>query len=374
MVQTIIDESLKFRPAKVYIEEEALDYPLTSRILENLRGIPQEVVVSAQGSVKDLYRTRDPISEGKEIMLLQVQRGSFLKHCPGTKNYICCLYQILDLATNCNLDCSYCILQAYLNNPFLVQYVNLDDLFAELEETIKGNRGLVYRIGTGELTDSLSLDHITELSKDLVLYFSQFTNACLELKTKSVEVGNLLDLRHKGRTVISWSLNPDSVISSEELGAPSLDERLEAARLCQEAGYRLGFHFDPLIAYPGWEDEYREVVDLLFRAINPLRIAWISLGALRFPPQMEGILRERFPGSDLAKGELFRGMDGKLRYFRPIRTEIFKRVYGWIKERAPGVFVYLCMESPRVWRDSLGWAPRDNYQLRDLLAQRCLER
>ncbi len=364
---------MKFQPAVVYIEEEALGYPLTSRILDKLEGVPQEVISNSQDLLEDFCRRKDPIAEGKRVMLLQLQRGSFLKPCPGTKNYICCLYQILDLATNCNLDCSYCILQAYLNNPFLVQYVNLDDLFRELEGTIKGDKSSVYRIGTGELTDSLSLDHITELSRDLVTYFSGFSNACLELKTKSVEVQNLFGLDHKGRTVVSWSLNPDSIISSEELGAPSLKERLEAAKLCQEAGYRLGFHFDPLIAYPGWEEEYKRVVEALFQAVNPQGIAWISLGALRFPPQMEGMLRERFPQSDLVRGELFRGMDGKLRYFRPIRTELFRKVYGWIRERAQKVFCYLCMESPQVWKDSLGWVPRDNNELKGLLAQRCTE-
>jgi len=363
---------LKFQPSKVYIDEEALGYPLTSRILKKIKGIPQEVISNSQRLVKGFYQRRDPIGEGKRILHLQVQRGRFLQPCPGTRNYICCLYQILDLATNCNMDCSYCILQAYLNNPFLVQYVNIDDLFSELDKEVKGKGDVVYRIGTGELTDSLSLDPITGLSRDLVSYFSGLTNACLELKTKSVEVENLLGLAHRGRTIVAWSLNPDPIISSEERGAPSLGERLEAAKLCQEAGYRLGFHFDPLIAYPGWEEGYQEVVEALFRVIDPKEVAWISLGALRFPPQMEGILRERFPQSDLVGGELFRGLDGKLRYFRPIRTELFKKVSGWIKELAPEVFVYLCMESPRVWRDSLGWVPRDDDELRGLLAQRCV--
>jgi len=364
---------LKFQPVKVYIEEEALGYPLTSRILGKLKGIPQEVISSSQELGRSFYQRKDPIGEGKRVLLLQLQKGNFLKPCPGTKNYICCLYQILDLATNCNLDCSYCILQVYLNIPFFVQYVNIDDLFSELDREINGNKEVIYRIGTGELTDSLSLDHITGLSKDLVPYFSGFSNACLELKTKSIEVENLLELKHKGRTIVSWSLGPNSIISSEELSAPSLEERLEAAKLCQKVGYRLGFHFDPLIVYPGWEEEYKSVVDSLFQAIDPKMIAWISLGALRFPPQMEGILRGRFPQSNLVRGELFRGLDGKLRYFRPIRIELFQKVYGWIKERAPEVFVYLCMESRRVWSDTLGWAPQDNYELRDLLAQRCVE-
>ncbi len=44
----------------------------------------------------------------------------------------------------------------------------------------------------------------------------------------------------------------------DEHGTASLSERLLAARRCQDAGYRLGFHFDPIVEYPNWEDDYED--------------------------------------------------------------------------------------------------------------------
>jgi spore photoproduct lyase len=42
-------------------------------------------------------------------------------------------------------------------------------------------------------------------------------------------------------------MNPQQVIDLDEHGTASLSERLLAARRCQNAGYRLGFHFDPIV-------------------------------------------------------------------------------------------------------------------------------
>jgi spore photoproduct lyase len=51
----------------------------------------------------------------------------------------------------------------------------------------------------------------------------------LELKTKSVNIGGLLDLDHRRKTILAWSLNTERVIRDEERGTASLDARLRAA-------------------------------------------------------------------------------------------------------------------------------------------------
>jgi spore photoproduct lyase len=86
----------------------------------------------------------------------------------------------------------------------------------------------------------------------------------LELKTKSDCVEDLLGLNPKGRVVVSWSMNPQKVIDADEHLTVSLEQRLAAAKSCQEAGYRLAFHFDPMIEYRGWEEDYRAMVERLF--------------------------------------------------------------------------------------------------------------
>ena len=115
------------------------------------------------------------------------------------------------------------------------------------------------RIGTGEFTDSLMLDHVTGYSKKLVEYFSS-KNLVLELKTKSTNIQNLYNLKHNQRTVIAWSLNPKNIINKEESASASLKERLESARICQQHGYPVAFHFDPIIYTANWEKQYKIMI------------------------------------------------------------------------------------------------------------------
>ncbi|HDD45233.1 MAG TPA: DNA photolyase [Candidatus Desulfofervidus auxilii] len=336
----------KFFPKKILIDKTVLDLPYTQEILKRISHIPQEVV--APETVKgEVYN--------KEILYLTRNKGRFFRPCPCTNKtfYISCEYYILEVGTNCAFDCTYCILQSYLNQPFIQVYVNLEDLFKELDDIkIK-----FYRVGTGELTDSLFLDHITQLSRYLVPYFARRDNLILELKTKSIIIDNLADLDHNGHTVISWSLNAPEIVLKEEKDTPTLEERLKAAHRCQEWGYWIGFHFDPIIYYPGWKEGYKEAVDLIFKYIQPEKIAWISLGTFRFMPSLKNIIRHRFPESKIIYGEFISGLDGKQRYFKPIRILLYKTILKWIREYAPQVNVYLCMERPEIWKEVFGYVP-----------------
>jgi spore photoproduct lyase len=346
-----------FTPEHIFVERSVRDLDLTRRLIERWPTVSRTMVDSAREAAGKFSAEDDPVAAGKRRLLIARRRGPFIKRCPGTSGYICCGYRIINAAAGCDLDCSYCILQGYLTNPLVTVYANIDDLLAQLDTFLSSAEDEFYRLGTGELTDSLSLDPVFEHARLLVPFFAGRTNAILELKTKTTRIADLLRLDHGGRTVVSWSLNAEAVAEREERGAPPVSERLRAARRCQKAGYRIGFHFDPVIDYPGWEEGYRRTVDAIFKHVEPRSIAWISLGALRYPPALEEIIRRRHPGSDIVLGEMFPGKDGKPRYFRPLRTSLFRTIHDRIREHDPDVFVYLCMESDRVWRQALGWSP-----------------
>ena len=157
--------------------------------------------------------------------------------------------------------------------------------------------------------------------------------------------------------VFAWSLNPEEVIRAEEKYAAPLAARLQAAAAAAAAGFRVAFHFDPLIYFPGWEEAYRRTVAALGEAVPSGAIAWISLGGLRFMPAMRPLIHRRFPGSRVASQEMVRAPDGKLRYFKSLRVEMYGRLREWLGKAAPGAQLYLCMESPRIWQEVFGLTP-----------------
>ncbi len=349
---------------KVLVEEGAHAHEKTKQILQQLKRIPIKVVS------KDAEQRRESLNMDKKTLRLLPFRGSFLKPCPGTKGYICCGYRILHIGTNCPLDCSYCILQAYFNQPSLRVYVNFEDALNGIAGILDSQLAKIFRVGTGEFMDSLALDPITGWSHTLTRFFHDKQNAVLEFKTKTDQIQGLLSSPHRNRIIVSWSLNSDKIAAREEHGAPSIKKRLLSAKRCQEEGYILGFHFDPLIFYANWRDDYTKTIELMDRYINPKGIIWISLGCFRYMPLLKTIIKRRHAETRVLDGEFIKGLDGKKRYFKSIRMEMYaflrELMEIWYKD--PGL--YLCMESDEVWQKSFGWSPRNTNGLTHYLDQR----
>lgn len=341
---------------KLFIEKQVVELPETKAIQSRL-DVPSEIVKHAREVYEYVLQSNDAVQKGKEVLYLTRNNGAFLKNCPGTRCYTCCDYKILHIGTFCNMDCAYCILQSYFHPPVLQYFVNHDELLSELTDVFAQKR--IARIGTGEFTDSLIWEPWTDFSTRLVSAFSEQDHCILELKTKTVSVERLEALRHHQKTIAAWSLNTNRIIRKEERHTASLSARLKAAARCASWGYPLAFHFDPLIIYEGCEEDYEMCVQRLFSHIDPRDIAWISLGTLRFMPALKEIIRQRFAGSRIIYGEFITGLDGKMRYFKPLRIDLYRKMVGWIKNLAPQVFVYLCMEDDEVWEASFGYRPAD---------------
>jgi spore photoproduct lyase len=287
--------------------------------------------------------------------------GSVVRKCPGTKRHICCGYQTIDLVEGCVLSCSYCILKAYLKDDVIRISRNSDAIIAELDEIIDGCSDHILRFGTGELSDSLAIDRRYGLNRFLVEYFGRKKKAILELKSKWADFRHLEPFLNPF-TVISFSVSPQRFIDAEETRTSPLRKRLKAARLAQDRGCFVGLHFDPVVIYDGFEKDYRYLIADIGRILDPAKIIWISLGTLRFPPALYGLLLER-RRKYLLTGEFIRGEDGKYRYIKTERIRIYRMLYRLLKSIDSDLFVYLCMERADVWREALGIEMKDNESL-----------
>jgi spore photoproduct lyase len=240
----------------------------------------------------------------------------------------------------------------------------LDELSARLDAMAAGTHAPPagaaapsHRIRTGEFPDSLLLGDRLGLSAALVELFSDRPPFTLELKTKTDKVEPLLSLGHRGRTVISFSVNAPEVCAREESLAAPLLSRLEAAAKAAAKGYRVGLHLDPLIYFPGWEKGYQALASLVSERLDPKSIAWVSMGCLRYPPALKEVMLRTRP-SALFDAEFVRGGDGKMRYPRPLRRLMYRTVKSLLAPAlGPETIVYLCMESGRIWREVMGRDP-----------------
>ncbi|MEW6669633.1 MAG: spore photoproduct lyase family protein [Thermodesulfobacteriota bacterium] len=352
---------------KVVVEQGCRRHPWALQILSRLPVTPLEEAPSPNPA-----ETHGSLDPDKETLRLVSFQGDFFKPCPGTKAYLCCGYRILHAGTNCPLDCSYCILQGYLNQPSLRVFVNLVEELPKLGSLLDAEPHKIFRVGTGEFMDSLALNPYVKWTDLLLPFFAQRRNAVLELKTKTDQIDAILSSNVRKGIVVSWSLNSPSVAAGEEHRAPSIQRRLQAARTCQEEGFAVGFHFDPLIQYPGWKEGYLRTIDLLDRYVIPKGVIWISLGCMRYLPALKPIIRKRHPRSMVLDGEFILGLDGKMRYFKPVRMEMYSFLARHLGQWGQPPGLYLCMESKDVWQEGLGWSPPDSSGLADFLDGRVL--
>jgi len=181
--------------------------------------------------------------------------------------------------------------------------------------------------------------------------------------TKSNNVDNILDLSHRRRTVISWSINNDQVSRKFEVGAPPFERRLDAAYRTQKAGYSVRVRLDPIVPIEGWQEAYAHTIKEIFSRISPERV---TLGTLRFEegffkmrnsffttgPELPSYLERMepmFPPKIFGEGR--RPKSGKYSFQEEERVKIFRFAIEEIRKYSD-CRIALCKESQAVWKQT----------------------
>lgn len=350
----------------VYIEEQFKNHKNTLKILSHLSVEKIFYINDVKQITKELS-----LENAKESLFLGGIRGEILQRCPGSHGHICCNYYVINLYIGCPLGCQYCILQSYLNQPFIMISVDLENIFANVERILANNKNKIFRIGTGELSDSLVFDLITDYSIDFVNFFSNKENAIFEFKTKTNFIDNLLNIKGDRNIVVGFSVNPEKIIREIEGESNSLLERLEASRLLKQNGYKIAIHFDPIVKIENFEFLYEECIEMIFRYITPTDIAWLSLGTLRFTKDLKNQIEFNYPFTSLLSNEFLENVDKKYRYFKAIRVELYKKILNMISKYDKNnlIPIYLCMESPWIWQETLKKAPDMDERLKFIFSR-----
>ncbi len=313
---------------------------------------------------------------GKRHLYISPLQGEIFHVCASLDpRYICCSTHVISHISNCPFECTYCFLQNYLTDTTFTVIADTKAILKEIKDKTAAEPWRLFRIGSWELGDSLALDPLNKAATGLVEGFRDLPNCILKLRTKSADVEPLLDLHHGGKTVVSWTMNPPEIIAREEIGTADLEARLLAMEQVASAGYPVGIHFDPMILFSGWEKAYEGLVRDIFSAIRPDHVIWISIGSLRFNPEMKKKIENNYPASRITAQEMVLGDDNKFRYLRPVRAGMYRHVLNLLNEAGAGqCFTYLCMERWNVWQEVFGRYPRSIGHLDYLMARSVFER
>ena len=331
-----------FSPKTVYIETSVKDSPLAQRARQ---AFPQAEFKETDGKTQ----VGSPyFSNRLDTLLIHREKYDFLKPCPCSCGSAGCGYNLINLGFGCRFECEYCFLQQYQNLHAVLLPANVDEFLAKIDGA-KFRTGPFDRprIGSGEFTDSLVFDDLTQYSAQIVPFFRARPHLQFEFKTKSVNIGGLLAGGCEN-VVVSWSVNSSKITDEAEHFTPGLTARLQAACEVARAGYRLGFHFDPVVIYNGYQQDYARTVQEMADTLPHDKIAWISVGTLRFSRELKKQIETRFPHNTLLDGEFLLDFDGKMRYSDAQRLEAYRFLVSLLRKTFPNAVVYLCMEAPSI--------------------------
>ena len=283
-------------------------------------------------------------------------KGRIFKLCPAASDRaVCCNLKVLNIVDNCAMACSYCVLQNHYDEAVIAVPTNLRAKLAEIQ--LQPDKR--YRIGTGEYSDSLLWGNKNGILRDLCDFAGANPNAILEFKTKSANVGWILENELPPNVCCSWSLNPPIIIANEEHKTASLDRRLEAARAVADKGVKVGFHFHPMFYFEGWEVEYQALIGRVLDLFRPEEVLWVSLGCITLLKGFAQDFRKKFRHSKLLQMETEITPDGKITYAFAVRERLYRNALAALDPWRGKVFQYLCMEHKPMWDAVMGFAYPD---------------
>lgn len=369
-----------------FLETTARDYRLTRQDSRKLLIIAQDLAAWGQPPVEDLWEAPPPRVKGKNRRQWSLKRlenqwrilkesprdyssllppqeapaqepqifqelppensSTLLGTCPvSSKMTRCCQLLTLDVVINCGFDCSYCTIQSFYKNNTIRFHRDLGEKLKRLDLDPRK----IYHIGTGQSSDSLLWGNRQGLLDHLLAFAAAHPNIILELKTKSRNVGPLVEREIPPNVLTTWSLNTPAIILHEERGTASLEERLTAAEKIAARGRLVGFHFHPMIPYKGWEEEYGRVIHQLLERFTPEQVACVSFGTLTFIKPVIKAIRQRGLRTKILQMPL-EETAGKFSYPRAVKASLFRTAYEEFSPWHEEVFFYLCMEEATLWK------------------------
>ena len=286
----------------LYVEKEALGYPLAKAIMERF---PNSELVQISDYKEVFNRPKQNFEQQKKSsqLILAVKKDHFLYDGSRfVQDHDNPNFHYNALSLNCVYDCSYCYLQGMYGSANQVCFVNLDDFFAATTEAIvqrrKPEHPLYLCISYD--TDLLAFESVAPYSRKWIEYCTGREGDLLfEIRTKSANFSALADLKPQSGVILAWSISPETVCRQYEHRAPGQNARIKAMSAAVQAGWQVRLCIDPILPVNEWKDAYRELVDSVFNEIEPGSLLDAHIGVFRMNTGFFRNIRKRRQPVDL---------------------------------------------------------------------------
>lgn len=227
---------------------------------------------------------------------------------------------------NCVYDCTYCYLKWSFKNDMTVIFVNYDDIKKQILDTIKKfrkkDKESTLWFYASDYSDNLAIDDLTLFTHEFIPFFETLENVKMEIRTKSINIKNILLFNGIKNTEIAFSLNPSEVIKQYEFSTPSLDLRMSAIKKLIDNNIQVWIRFMPLLEMKNYKEIYRDFLEFIIKQLDFTQIYSIFIWWLLYTKSDYNTMLRKEPYLDLLY-KLEDSQDGFYREKKEVRDYFY---------------------------------------------------
>lgn len=306
----------------IYIEEKALEHINTKKILGKF---PQgeKIIIN---HYKDIFsRTGQDFNMQKKSpkLILAIKEDNYIyKGAEPCENFGNDNFYYTSTLMNCLYNCEYCYLKGMYSSSNIVIFVNIEDIFQELDLLLEKHP--VYLCISYD-TDLMALEYITGYTNKWLEFAKERNNLKVELRTKSANFKSIEKVEVNENIILAWTLSPQEIIEKYEHNTANLENRLRSMKEAINKGWKVRLCIDPIIYIDKWEIYYGNLVEAIKENIDLTKINDISLGFFRVSKDYLKIMKKQ-DNQSLILNYPFENIDSLYTYPREVQEKIRKYI------------------------------------------------
>lgn len=328
----------------IYIEDRVLSDKYYREKAENIIGHFPEANIIKIDHYKDVFnRHKQSFAEQHEsqALVLAIKQGNLVYPgadvCQSMGNehfyYTSCMM-------NCLFDCEYCYLKGMYPSGNMVIFLNIRDIFMEVEELLRKHD--VYLCVSYD-TDLLATESLTGYVREWMDFTASHPGLTIEVRTKAGNIDFERLVSNMGqvspRNIFAFTVSPEYVISHYEHRTGSLEGRLKSIRSALDHGLTVRLCFDPMIYCPDWKKEYGSMMDRIFSEVPMDRIRDASVGSFRLSEDYLKAMRRNMPRSAVVQYPYLND-GGIYHYSDKLTNEMESWMVSRLKEHVPETRIF----------------------------------
>ncbi len=313
----------------IYVERAVMEHFRTKKILEKF---PKAVVVEID-HYKDVFcrsgqdygkqhKTQSLIIAAKTGEL--VYKGAAVCQSFGNEHFY-----YTSCTMNCIYDCEYCYLKGMYSSANVVIFVNLEDIFAEVDALLQKHP--VYLCVSYD-TDMMAMDYLAEYTRAWCDFAAEHENLKIEIRTKSANVSLVNKLPAIPQVILAFTVSPKEVTEKYEHFTPDLDLRVKCINEAISLGHQVRICFDPIIYCGDWQACYDEMLDLIFETVDMEKVLDVSVGSFRVSQDYLKKMRKLAPDSAVVQFP-YENTKGVYHYPTALMEQMEQHVVKRLKEK-----------------------------------------